>query len=272
MFAAALHASVGRAFGAEPPAAREMARYLESLHLADMALACACAEGNDTAWEHFMREQRPGLYRAADAIDAGGRARDLADSLYADLYGLGDRDGRRQSLFRYFNGRSSLATWLRAVLAQRHVDRIRAERRTEPLPDEDVRGPAAPHRSSRTSKGPVGWRLSRKHSGTSSRDSIRAIGCGSAATMPRSCTLAEIGRLLREHEATVSRHLTRVRRAIRIDLERELREAGLGEPEIAECFASVMRDPGPIDIQSLLGSGEHRKESGRDCSVGKEPA
>jgi DNA-directed RNA polymerase specialized sigma24 family protein len=41
--------------------------------------------------------------------------------LYADLYS--------KSLFRYFQGRSSLATWLRAVLSQRYVDRIRANRR-----------------------------------------------------------------------------------------------------------------------------------------------
>ena len=43
----------------------------------------------------------------------------------------------RRSLFRYFQGRSSLATWLRAVLSQRYVDRLRAQKRLEPLPDED---------------------------------------------------------------------------------------------------------------------------------------
>ena len=73
---------------------------------------------------------------AADALDRSGGARELADSLYADLYGVEQRDGQRQSLLRYFHGRSSLATWLRAVLAQRHVDRVRVERRTEPLPEE----------------------------------------------------------------------------------------------------------------------------------------
>ena len=81
-----------------------------------------------------MLEHRPRLYRAADALDPAGGARDLADSLYADLYGFPDRQGKRKSLFRYFHGRSSLSTWLRAVLAQRHVDRLRTARRLEPLP------------------------------------------------------------------------------------------------------------------------------------------
>src|SRR5207237_6596495 len=90
-----------------------------------------------------MREYRPILYRAADALDPGGGARELADSLYGDLYGVADREGERRSLFRYFQGRSSLATWLRAVLAQRYVDRLRAARRLAPLPDED-QGPPGP--------------------------------------------------------------------------------------------------------------------------------
>src|SRR4029434_2989755 len=86
-------------------------------------------------------------YRAADALDPSGGARELADSLYGELYGIDERGEARQSLFRYFHGRSSLATWLRAVLAQRHVDRIRAVRRVEAMPDDlpDATSPARPH-------------------------------------------------------------------------------------------------------------------------------
>src|SRR6185436_18147660 len=89
---------------------------------------------------------RPVLYRAASAIDPAGGARDLADALYAELFGLTERDGARRSHFEYFHGRSTLATWLRAVLAQRNVDRARAARRLEPLPDEEsaAAAPAPP--------------------------------------------------------------------------------------------------------------------------------
>ena len=93
---------------------------------ADVELARRCAAGDETAWERFVLEYRPILYRAADALEPGGGARELADSLYGELYGLRERAGERQSLFRYFEGRSSLGTWLRAVLAQRYVDRVRA--------------------------------------------------------------------------------------------------------------------------------------------------
>ena len=109
---------------------------MSSSHGADLELARRCAAGDEQAWQRFMTEYRPLLYRAADALEPGGGARDLADALYADLYGLPQGDRDRRSLFAYFHGRSSLATWLRAVLAQRYIDRLRAARRLQPLPDD----------------------------------------------------------------------------------------------------------------------------------------
>src|SRR5512143_1143696 len=78
-FAAALEASVNRAFDVTPDR-RQLEKYLDALHLDDLALAWACADGSDAAWEHVMREHRPALYRAADAIDHSN-GRELADSL-----------------------------------------------------------------------------------------------------------------------------------------------------------------------------------------------
>src|ERR1700682_6110068 len=105
VFAEVLDASVDRVFAGKLPSSREIERYLESLHLEDLAVACACAAGDEAAWEHVVREQRPLLYRAADAMDPSGGARELADSLYADLFGLGNRAGEPQPLFRYFHRR-----------------------------------------------------------------------------------------------------------------------------------------------------------------------
>src|SRR5205823_14519903 len=53
-------------------------------------------------------------------------------------------------------------------------------------------------------------------------------------------TLAQIGRTLREHEATVSRHLSHTRAAIREDVERRLcGEHGLVPEAVAEFVWSV---------------------------------
>jgi len=263
-FADALATSASRRFADHDPAPKELERYCESLHLADLVLATACAEGHDAAWEHFVREHRPILYRSADALDPAGGARDLADTLYADLYGLDDRGGSRRSLFRYYHGRSSLATWLRAVLAQRHVDRLRAQRRVEPLNDTDHEPPAP---TSRLTSDPdcqrllslVTAALSRAISRLSARGRLRL-----ASYYAQGLKLAEIGRLLGEHEATVSRQLARTRRALRQDIEHDLRhEMKLGDAEIAEGFRCAMNDAGPMDLSEILNAAEARKESPR---------
>lgn len=235
---------------------------MDSRHAADLELATRCAAGDAAAWDRFVLEYRPVLYRAADALDrGGGGAREIADSLYADLYGIKDRPGDRRSLFLSFQGRSSLATWLRAVLAQRYVDRLRAQRRFEPLPDEELetgsevraggvgvdRGePPDPDRSRyltlvRLALGGAVGRLA-------ARDRLRL-----ASYYVQELTLAQTGRLLKEHEATVSRQLARTRGAIRAAVERQLRdEAGLNDDQVAACFAWVSEDPGSLDLEKVI--------------------
>jgi len=215
-----------------------------TLHLEDLALACACAEGDEAAWEDFIRELRPVLYRAADALDPGGGARDLADGIYGELF--------ERSLFRYFHGRSSLATWLRAVLAQRHVDRIRSQRRLEPLPENEPptaapaqAGPYEPERS--RSLELIQASLARAVGQLPPRDRLR-LACYYAQQL----TLAEIGKVLGEHEATCSRHLARARKTLRAEITASLRSEGLDEAGIAECIASVSEDAGELDLRTLL--------------------
>lgn len=266
-FAAALERSALKtlAEGAKDP--RRLERFLSALHLKDLALACACGEGTELAWDHFIREYRPVLYRSADALAPGGAARELADSVYAELYGLEKRDGERRSLFRYYHGRSSLATWLRAVLAQRHVDRIRAERRLDPI-EEEASLPAAATNPEDDPDRPrflalVRLALLRAIAGLADRDRLR-LGC----YYRQSLTLAETGRLLNEHEATVSRQLARTRKAIRAEVERYLRkEQGFGDEQIALCFECTIDDPGPLDLEEMLGSGPPRKDSEPERSL-----
>jgi len=208
-----------------------------------------CAAGDERAWETFVHEYRPLLYRAADALDRTGGARDIADSLYAELYGIKNGAGPRQSLFRYYQGRSSLATWLRAVLAQRYVDRVRAQRRTEPLP-EDQDGAAAPPPDPDRDRyvALVRAALGRAVSRLDARDRLRLAGY-----YVQELTLAQIGRVLKESEASASRHLARTRREIRADVERQLRdESRLNDDQIAACFASVVDDPGPLDMKQVI--------------------
>lgn len=261
-----------------PPTIAEIVSYLESLHIADLALASACAAGNETTWEHFITQFRPELYAAARAVAGESASRELADSLYADLYGLKEREGQRHSLFLYFHGRSKLSTWLRAILAQRHVDSIRASRRTVPLEAADCDGDSIPSDIS-TTGGFVGappfaasFAAKRGHSTHTDPDHARflavlqaALTAALAALEPRDrlrlcyyyvqdLTLAQIGRLLGEHEATVSRKLDRTRRDLRTAVERALREhKRLSDAQIQLCY-EYAKEEWPFDLTKALSS------------------
>lgn len=263
-FAAALETSVSRGLKG-PRSRREIGRYLWSLHLEDLALACACADGHERAWDHFVLTHRPGLYRAADAIDVSGMARESADALYGELFGTRERGGQRQSLFHYFHGRSSLGTWLRAVLAQRHVDTIRAARRIDPLPEGDVLpAPAAePDPDRRRFIGLMRAALAAAVAALAAGDRLRLN-----LYYLQGLTLAQIGRMSGEHEATVSRQLARTRMAIRRGVETYLKDtAGLSGAEIEAAFSSVAADAGPLDLTALIESAEPRKIAEPDRSI-----
>ena len=136
-FAVAVDTAVAKRFERGTPDTRAVDAFIDSLHAQDLALACACADGRGDAWDHFVLTFRPELYRAARAMTDDASGRELADSLYADLYGMPAADGRRRSLLAYYHGRSKLSTWLRSVLSQRHVDLVRSRRRLTSLDDLD---------------------------------------------------------------------------------------------------------------------------------------
>jgi RNA polymerase sigma-70 factor (ECF subfamily) len=252
-FEAFVRESVVQAFKDRDPEPEQLSRYLDALHVEDLGLAAACAEGLGPAWDHFVSMHRTSLLRAADAIDPNGGARDLADSLFADLFGLVQREGARRSLLRYFHGRSRLSTWLRAVLAQRYVDRLRASRHTEPIADDDSpAAPVAPASAADPRRARyvevLGLALTAAVAALAPRDRLRLSWYHLDGQ-----TLHAIGRLLKEHEATVSRHLTRTRREIREAVEARLaQDFGLDRAAIVECFQSVTQDPGTIDLREVL--------------------
>ena len=281
LFAAALELSAKKHFVEQPEPAR-LTQYLSTLHVHDLALACACAEGHTAAWDHFVSTFRSYLHSAAGAIlrcpPDSPSARELADSLFADLYGLSDAANRR-SLFRYFHGRSSLKTWLRAVLAQRHIDSIRASRRFTELDSTDGhRSPKAAHSSTSSATRPAITPTTAAPLDDPHRPELvslfrRALEVALGLLEPRDKerlrlyyaaeqTLADIGRKLGEHESSVSRNLDRTRRELRHQVEQALRKpssspdarspaAGLSDAQIALCFQYASEDA-PIDVDRLL--------------------
>lgn len=254
-FGAALRRSVASRFRGQRPSSAEVAEYLDALHAPDLALACACASGHAGAWESFVREYRPILLRVAGRHAPPDAARDVADSLYAELYGLEERDSVRRSLFDYYHGRSPLGSWLRAVVAQRLVDRARAARRFDPLPEPgEAREPVAAGDAPDPDQGrllpAVQAALKGALAGLDARDRLRL-----SLYYTQDMTLAAVGRVLGESEATASRKLERTRRELRVAVERRLRDDhGMSEREVRESFDYARTDQS-FDLARTLPPG-----------------
>ena len=272
-FAAALRRSAEKRFRGARVSSAELETYLRALHLEDLALACACSAGIEPAWEFFVSQYRLGLHAAARAIvRAGGgrdeaRAEELADSLYAELYGIGPTGSARQkSLFEYFHGRSKLSTWLRSLLAQRHVDALRASQRNVSLDADDGQlpekfeprtepAPSDPERSRYLAR--LDAALTKALAGLAPRERLLL-----ALYYVDQLTLAEIGRTLHEHESTVSRQLERTRRLLRERVTESLLrgsaapdgqppEPGLSLAQVELAFEYALED-WPFDLPRAL--------------------
>ena len=254
-FAEVIEASVAHRFPALPSAA-DLDVYLASLHLGDLALATACRAGHDGAWEHFVREVRPSLYAAARTI-AGDDGRELADSLYADLFGLPNSAGTSRSLLAYYHGRSRLVTWLRSVLVQKTIDRRRQTWRFTPLEtDEDAVAPRTPTTSAGDPDrdrlvGLAQVALDAAVDALDPKDRIRL-----RLYYGQDLTLARIGRLLGESEATVSRRLERARRSLRSAVEQTLRrQHGLSDAAVRQSFEYASEAP-ELQLDRLLSRAQ----------------
>ena len=270
-FQITLERSATHRFGAptagELPEVKATNAYFESLRLADLALACACSAGNSAAWDHFVAQYRPELYRAARAIAGESGARELADSLYAELFGLREKGGQRKSLFDYFHGRSKLGTWLRAILAQRHVDDFRRTKKTDSLDDTDDGEQQIELAAANTETDPEREKYLVMMQATLAAI-LDALAPGDRLRLAyyyvEGLTLAQIGKLLGEHEATVSRKLERTRREVRQQVETALlKEKKLSEAQLRLCF-EYAREQWPFDLTLRLQAGQSRPVSARD--------
>ena len=214
--------------------------FIDALHAEDLSLALACQAGESAPWDHFITTFRPALYASARAICGDeARARELADSIWAEMYGLEVRDGRRRSILSYFHGRSSLLTWMRAVLAQRNVDYIRSQSRIAPLDDQldqapdaddDHAGASASERARYVAM--LGKALDSALKSLAPRDRMRM-----AYYYRHDLSLKEIGRVMDEHESTVSRGLARTRDQLKRAIERTLHDGDKLSPEqIRLCY------------------------------------
>jgi RNA polymerase sigma-70 factor (ECF subfamily) len=247
---AAILCDVGSKHATVATSETEIRAFFLSLRVDELALARACAAGSDPAWEIFFTRVREKLHLAALRIAReDSAARELADTLYADLYGTNIRDGQRVSKLASYTGRGSLEGWLRTVLSQEYVNRYRRTKRLVSLDEESEEGvqfrapdpdpvPTADHRLAQAT------------------DEALAFLSGEERTVLSAYyldgrTLAEIARMLGVHESTISRKLDKLAKSLRKQIVAALVRRGMSRRQAEEALEVDVRDL-QVDIRSSL--------------------
>jgi RNA polymerase sigma-70 factor (ECF subfamily) len=220
---------------------QQKAAFCAGLRLEELALARACAAGNERAWQDFISRYRQKLHGMAMHITRdGAHAAELADSLFADLYGVNARDGVRSSKLVFYAGRGSLEGWLRTVMAQEFINRYRKQKRTvslEEQTEEGVQFAAAVPEPECTSDRRLEAATDEALAELSSEDRFTL-----ASYYLDGRTLAEIARSLGLHESSVSRRLDRLSTGLRKRILAGLRTHGMSHAQAAEALETDVRD------------------------------
>jgi RNA polymerase sigma-70 factor (ECF subfamily) len=228
----------------------EIRVFLLSLRVDELALARACAAGSNSAWEIFLTRFREKLYLSALRIAReDSAARELADTLYADLYGTNTRDGLRVSKLSSYTGRGSLEGWLRTVLSQEYVNRYRRTKRLVSLDEESEEG--VQFRAPDPEPAPPADACLAQ-----ATDEALALLSGEdrmvlSAYYLDGRTLAEIARMLGVHESTISRKLDKLAKSLRKQIVAAQVRQGRSRRQAEEALEVDVRDL-QLDIRRSL--------------------
>ena len=206
--------------------------------------------GHEHAWEVFLTRYREKLYDIAGYITKeSSAARELADSIYAELYGTTTRDGQRTSKLASYTGRGSLEGWLRTVMAQEHINRYRRQRRLVSLDEETEEGFqfATPESEPAIAVDPrVEGATDEVLAALPSEDRFVL-----ASYFLDGRTLAEIARTLGVHESTISRKLDKLAKSLRKQILASLGRRGMSRRQAQEALEVDVRDL-RVNIRSRL--------------------
>lgn len=219
----------------------ETRSFLATIRIGELALARACAAGSNPAWDIFLTRYREKLYQSALRLAReDSAARDLADSLYAELYGTNLRAGARVSKLSSFTGRGSLEGWLRTVLAQEFVNRYRRTKRLVSLEEENEGG----EQIAAATPEPLTSADSRLEMATD--QALSELPAEDrfvlAAYYLDGRTLAEIARILGVHESTISRKVDKLAKGLRKKIVSRMVQQGMARRQAEEALEVDVRD------------------------------
>lgn len=253
----------------DPNTPREdISRFIDEIQADDLCLIIACERGDENAWTDLVERFTATVRSAARSVSANeDAAEDLAQSIWAELYGLRVRkDGMPASKLAYYSGRGSLAGWLRAVVAQLAVDTFRKQSRLVQAEedtdldrlarDTNIAEGQAMHAGMPNPEESISNRFAQTDMQHALSQSVQELAAEDRLLVKLyyfdNLRLREAGVVLGVHEATASRRLTRIQTDLRKRVTRILiEERGWTQAETERSFAEVAQHL-DTDLEALL--------------------
>ena len=252
--------------------------FVDSLHADDLCLVIACELGDESAWNDLVEGYRVTVRSASRAASSNDEAaEDLAQSIWAELHGLKNRDdGQPAGKLAYYSGVGSLGGWLRAVTGQLAIDRHRREARlihTEEDSDfdrlaRDAEGEKDVSLIFRAAASPE--ETLANNLASSAVEKALAVALKSLNDEDRllmklyyfdGLRLREAGAVLGIHEATASRRLARIHALVRSHVESLLiKEHGWTANEAERSLSHVAQNL-QIEVEPLLAKSDSTENS-----------
>jgi RNA polymerase sigma-70 factor len=242
VYAAYVRAIVCKYLGAAPPeeAAIEL---VNKLYPRDLYLACGCVHESERAWQVLDRSYRKFIHDLVRFYYRDGTdSEEVADSVLVSLF-LPDRSGHAR--IASYEGRSSMATWLRVIVVNRAInDRPNVKIASMPETVPDVADPGALARLELT--------LRAERYRHVVRDALR---CAFRDLTPREklmllwryeegLPLGQIARVLGIHQSNVTRQLVRLQTRVRENVVAILSSKhDLSDSAVQECLTDIVENP-----------------------------
>jgi len=196
----------------ERAGARQADRADLRLCLDDLYLAMSCARGDEEAWREFRERFFSYIRDFARRFVHPRAAADVADQVIADLW--------QRGRIAQYDGRSTLRTWLGAVVAHAAINAGKVERRTTPFESRMIEGRAP-------DTGSIEDEEERRLFAGVVRRAVAEVEPEDRLLLQlyyeQGLTLDEMAPIAGASKATLSRRLDRLRRRLRATIEAHTR-------------------------------------------------
>lgn len=248
----------------------DVKEFIDTLNADDLCLIIACEKTNEAAWNDLVTKFDATVKSAARKVSNNAEdAEDLASSIWAELYGLKEKDGKAKGKLAYYSGRGSLAGWLRAVVSQLAVDQYRKDSKFVQIEEDREFENLANESSENSINSKVVAHTDNPEEIFTEKETHQNVTKALNSAIAKleaedrlllklyyfeDLKLKDIGASLGFHEATASRKLVRVQTEVRKSLEKILiAEYGWKQEEVKRALAETASKL-DLSIEKLLAA------------------